>query len=418
MMDFSLLEEVAVDQLENFKKKETGIPRDVDFEKYLKTSQITAISGVRRSGKSTLLKQFSERCKNYYYLNFDDERLVSFDVEDFQNLMVVFQKLYSSKTIFLDEIQNIENWERFTRRIYDEGYKIFITGSNANLLSSELTTHLTGRYFKLELFPFSFKEFLKYKGVDWKKKGTKTKSNILRSFDEYLNGGGFPEFVKYKDQEYLKRIYEDILYKDILTRFGIREVKAFRELAGYLFSNFTKETSYNRLKNSLGFKSVASVKNYIEFMQESYLIFELYKYDYSLKKQFVSDKKIYAVDNGLRNNVAFRFSKDRGRLLENLVFLEIIRKGCEVYYYKGKKECDFLTKKGLKINEAIQVTEGLSDREIEKRETEGLFESMEKFKLKKGLIITKNRQGEKKVNGRKIKIVPCWKWLLGLLDSD
>lgn len=413
MKNFVLLEEVVADQLENFKKKDEGIPRNIEVKKYLKTSQITAISGVRRSGKSTLLKQFSSCYDKYYYLNFDDERLVNFDVADFRDLMIIFQKLYRAKTIFLDEIQNIKNWERFARRIYDEGYKVFITGSNAKLLSSELTTHLTGRYFKIELFPFSFKEFLKYRGIDWKKSDTKTKSEILKNFDLYLNGGGFPEFVKYNEQEYLKRIYEDILYKDILTRFGIREVKAFRELAGYLFSNITGEISYNGLKNLLGFKSAISVKNYIQFIKESYLLFELYKYDYSLKKQFVSDKKIYAIDNGLRNSVAFRFSADRGKLLENLVFLEMARNGLEVYYYKGKRECDFLLRKGIKISDAIQVTSNLADPQTEKRETEGLLEAMEKFGLKGGLIISEDREDEKKNNGKEIKIMPCWRWLLG-----
>ncbi|MBU4579881.1 ATP-binding protein, partial [Patescibacteria group bacterium] len=317
MIKMALLSEVIEDQLNKFKNRDIGIPRNVEFDKYIKTQQITIISGIRRSGKSTLLAQFSKKFENFYYFNFDDDRIADFALEDFQELMIAFQKLYASKIIFLDEIQNVEGWERFIRRIYDEGYKIFITGSNAKLLSSELATHLTGRYVKIELYPFSFKEFLRFKKVEYGKKTSAAKAEILKYFDEYLKFGGFPDFLKYGDEEFLKRIYNDILYKDLLVRFKIKEVKAFKQLAAFLFTNFTKEVSYNSLKNILGFKSSTSVRNYIDFMQESFLVFELYKYDFSLKKQFISDKKLYVIDNGLRNVISFYFSEDLGKSLEN-----------------------------------------------------------------------------------------------------
>jgi len=411
MMNLSKLEEVAADQLNNFKNKDIGITRDIDFKKYLKTKQITVISGIRRCGKSTLLAQFSKKFKSFYYLNFDDERLINFNVSDFNNLMVAWQKKYSAKTILLDEIQNVENWEWFVRRIYEEGYKIFITGSNAKLLSSELTTRLSGRYFKIELYPFSFKEFLDFKKIDYRKNDTKNKVKILKSFDYYLKNGGFPEFIQFKDSEFLKRVYEDVLYKDLLIRFNIREIKAFKQLANFLFANFTKEISYNSLKNTLGFKSVTSVKNYIEFIQESFLVFELYKYDYSLKKQYVSDKKIYIIDNGIRNVVAFSFSTDSGKLLENLVFLELKRRGKEIYYFKDKKECDFAVREKNKIKAVIQVTDNLNagDRE---RELFGLLAAMEKFKLKNGLILTKDQEDVIKNRKLIINVIPVWKWLL------
>lgn len=411
MMNLSKLEEVAADQLNNFESKDTGVIRDVNFEKYLKTKQITVISGIRRCGKSTLLAQFSKKFKNFYYLNFDDERLLNFSIGDFDNLMVAWQKKYSSKTIFLDEIQNVENWEWFVRRIYEEGYKIFITGSNAKLLSSELATRLSGRYFKIELYPFSFKEFLDYKKIDYQKKDTKNKVKILKNFDYYLKNGGFPEFIQYKDSEFLKRIYEDVLYKDLLIRFNIREVKAFKQLADFLFTNFTKEISYNSLKNILGFKSVTSVKNYIEFIQESFLVFELYKYDYSLKKQYVSNKKIYIIDNGIRNVIAFSFSADSGKLLENLVFLELKRRGQEIYYFKDKKECDFAIQEKNRIKTVIQVTDNLNDGDRD-RELSGLLAAMEKFKLEGGLILTKNQEEIIKKKNLIINVIPVWKWLL------
>lgn len=411
MITQTLLSEIIADQLKNFRNKETGIQRGVDFSRYLKTKQIVAISGPRHSGKSTLLRQFSAEFKSFYYINFDDERLVNFTVDDFQDLMLAFKKEYAVKVILLDEIQNVEKWERFVRRIFEEGYKIFITGSNAKLLSSELATHLTGRYFKIELYPFSFEEFLRFKNIDRKAKDSEAKAKILKNFDNYLLSGGFPEFVKYGDPEYLKRIYEDILYKDLLTRFNIREVKAFRELANFLFSNFTKELSYNALKNTLGFKSAMSVKNYVEFMKESYLVFELYKYDFSLKKQFVSDKKIYVIDNGLRNNAAFYFSNDNGRLLENMVFLELKRRGKEIYFFKDKKECDFIIREKTKITEAIQVVFDLN-KNNRKREIDGLLEAMERFNLKNGLILTASQEETAKIGKLSIKIMPVWKWLL------
>ena len=411
MINLNLLEEVVADQIKNFRKKDIGVLRDIEFEKHLKTKQITVILGVRRSGKSTLLRQFAEKFENFYYINFDDERLLNFTIEDFQNLMIVFYKLYPSGVFFLDEVQNIEKWERFVRRIYEEGLKIFLTGSNARLLSSEIGTHLTGRYFKIELYPFSFKEFLAYKKIDYKKKDSQHKATILKRFDEYLESGGFPEFIKYQDNEYLKRIYEDILYKDLLTRFKIREVKVFRELASFLFTNVTKEISYNSLKNTLGFKSVMSVKNYIEFMRESFLVFELYKYDYSLKKQFVSDKKIYVIDNGLRNSVSFYFLKDSGRLLENMVFLELKRQGMEVYFFKDKKECDFIIKEKGIIITAMQVCFELNSENME-REVNGLKEAMKKFNLKHGLILTKNQENIIKTDELIMEVTPVWKWLL------
>ncbi len=408
----ALLSEIIEDQLIKFKNRDIGIFRDIEFDKYIKTQQIAIISGIRRSGKSTLLAQFSKKFENFYYFNFDDDRIADFAIEDFQELMIAFQKLYASKIIFLDEIQNVQGWERFIRRIYDEGYKIFITGSNAKLLSSELATHLTGRYVKIELYPFSFKEFLRFKKVEYGKKTSAEKAEMLKYFDEYLKFGGFPDFLKYSDEEFLKRIYNDILYKDLLVRFKIKEVKAFKQLASFLFTNFTKEVSYNSLKNTLGFKSATSVKNYIDFMQESFLVFELYKYDFSLKKQFISDKKSYVIDNGLRNVISFYFSEDLGKSLENLVFLELKRRGSEIYYYKNKKECDFLIKDKARIIQAIQVSKDMELGKNKDRELGGLMEAMREFNLKEGAILTQFQEDEFKKNGYTINIIPIWKWLL------
>jgi len=412
-MQHNILERVVFDQLANFKAKDPGVPRDVDFDKAIKSKQIQIVTGIRRCGKSTLLKQLSEKLDSFYYLNFDDERLLKFSVEDFDSLLILWKKLYKSKTIILDEIQNVKNWERFIRRIYDEDYKIILTGSNAKLLSGDLSTHLTGRHIKLELYPFSFSEYLRFKNFDSDKwKTTDHLAKLLKLTDEYVENGGFPEYVIFGDVDYLKRIFEDILYKDLIVRFKIREIKSFRELANFLFTNFTSEISYNSLQRALNFKSVVSVKNYIGHLQESYLLHELYKYDYSLKKQIVYNKKIYSIDNGLRNQVSFRFSEDSGKLLENTVFLQLKRSGKEVYYYKNKRECDFLIKQKTKIVEAIQVTDVLSAANRE-RELNGLIAAMESFNLKKGLIITRNQEEKFRSQGREIRVLPIYKWLLG-----
>lgn len=411
-MNPTQIEEVVNDQISAFQQKDPGFERLINFKAFISSKQITVISGVRRGGKSTLLKQFSNKLPNYYYINFDDERLISFTIEDFNSLMIIWKKKYASKYILIDEIQNINNWERFVRRIHDEGYKLFITGSNAKLLSAELSTHLTGRHQKLELFPFSFNEFIHYHGLSLASDITSNqKAKLLKLFDDYLFNGGFPEYLKSKDNDYLKRIYEDIVYRDIIARFGIKDVKSFRELSRYIFTNVAKEASYNTLKNILGIKTRVSVRNYVGFLEESYLVFELYKYDYSLKKQYTSDKKMYVIDNGMRNAVAFNFSEDRGRLLENLVFLELKRKGDEMYFFKDKFECDFLIQKKNAITDVIQVSQFI-DKTNEEREMGGLLNAFEKLNINKGLILTENQTEEKTINKNKVIIKPIWRWLL------
>jgi predicted AAA+ superfamily ATPase len=412
-MNIQLLEEVVFDQMEHLKNKDTGIVRDLDFNRLTATKQIVVITGIRRCGKSTVLLQLMQKYERYHYLNFDDERLLDFTVDDFRELMVIFNKQHESGLLFFDEIQNVDGWERFVRRIYDEGSKIFITGSNARLLSSELATHLTGRYIKVELFPFSFHEVLKHKGIDHTLAGSKNRTLIIKAFDEYLTTGGFPEFLNYRDDEFLKRIYEDILYKDLVVRFGIRNVNIFRNLARYLITNIGGELSYNSLKSILSIKSTATVKEYVAYLQESYLIFELYKFDFSLKKQFVSNKKIYACDNGLRNRISFLFSKDTGKIFENLVFLALRRKNEDLYFYKSQnnKEVDFVfrTENGFRL---IQASYTLSDVLTRKREVSALIDANRKLPGCTNFILTYNEEETIKDGNIEIQVIPLWKWLI------
>ena len=412
MITTSQLEELVLSQKESFLSRDPGIPREVDAPRYQKTGQIVVISGIRRSGKSTLLRQFSLLYKDFHYINFDDDRLLEFSLSDFSTLMLVYEKTSpGTKVIFIDEVQNIAGWERFIRRIHDDGYKVFLTGSNAKLLSAELGTHLTGRYMKITLYPFSFKEVLRFRSVGVDRITEKKKARILAEFDRYLTGGGFPEYLKYSDPEYLKRTYDDILFRDIIGRFGIREVKAFRQLAHYLFTNMANMASYNALKKVLGFKSVVSVRDYVGFLEEAFLVFELFKYDYSLKKQYVNDKKIYIIDNGMRNAVAFQFSDDRGRLLENCVFIELLRRNAPVYFFKNTGECDFVTEDHGKVTAALQVCYELSHMNRE-RELEGLTSAMLTLGIKNGIILTYHQEETIVHKEFSLQVLPVWRWLL------
>jgi len=406
------LEELVLSQKESFLSRDPGIPREIVTERFRMTDQIVVITGIRRCGKSTLMRQLSAQYSNFLYINFDDDRLMDFSLPDFPALMLLFEKTSPGvKVLFIDEIQNVAGWERFIRRIHDEGYKVFLTGSNANLLSAELGTRLTGRYTTITLYPFSFRECLRFRSIGTGRITAKKKAAVLAEFDRYLAGGGFPEYLKYGDPEYLKRIYDDILFRDIISRFGIREVKGFRQLAHYLFTNTANAATYNALKNLLGFRSVVSVRDYIGFLEEAYLIFECFRYDFSLKKQYVNEKKLYCIDTGMRNAVAFRFSDDKGRMLENLVYIELLRRGKSVYFFRNPKECDFITEERGTVTGAIQVCFELS-RENRDRELAGLAGAMNIHGLTEGIILTYNQEETIIRGNASIRVLPVWRWLI------
>jgi predicted AAA+ superfamily ATPase len=412
MISGSQLEELVLSQKESFLSRDPGIPREIATERFRKTDQIVVITGIRRCGKSTLMRQLSAQYSDFLYINFDDDRLMDFSLPDFPALMLLFEKTSPGvKVLFIDEIQNVPGWERFIRRIHDEGYKVFLTGSNANLLSAELGTRLTGRYTTITLYPFSFRECLRFRSVSTGRITAKKKAAVLGEFDRYLTGGGFPEYLKYQDPEYLKRIYDDILFRDIISRYRIREVKGFRQLAHYLFTNAANAATYNALKNILGFKSVASVRDYVGFLEEAYLVFECFRYDFSLKKQYVNEKKLYCIDTGMRNAVAFRFSDDRGRMLENLVYIELLRRGKSVYFSRNPNECDFITEERGTVTGAIQVCFELS-RENRDRELAGLAGAMRMHAPADGIILTYNQEETIIQDGSTIRVLPAWKWLI------
>ena len=411
-MNKLLLSDLIEDQRARFLEKEVGVGRNISFDAWLSHNRVVVVSGVRRCGKSTLLRQFASRMDDFHYMNFDDERLIEFSVADFDQLLQCFHERSTCHMLLFDEVQNIPSWERFVRRVHDEGYKVVLTGSNAHLLSAELGTHLTGRHVKEELFPFSFREFLVFKGDDADGRTTEDKSRLSAAFSRYLFLGGFPEYLKTENIELLQQTYEDIIFRDIISRYGVRDVKGFQALSHYMYTNFTNEMNYMRVQKVLGFGNHASVRKYTGYLEEAYLVNEIKRYDYSLKKQHVSGKKIYAVDNAMRNAVSFTFSEDRGRLLENLVFLQFRRAGNDVYFFREKGECDFIVSKKGEAPLCVQVTSALT-RDNRERELSGLDEALSFIPGATGLLLTEDQLGEETLSsGRKVAVLPVWRWML------
>jgi len=413
MIDRQLLKEVILDQ-QSLTLKEDDVLRHLYIHE---DNEVVVLSGVRRCGKSTLLHEIrSVQTQSDYYLNFDDERLVSFTTDDFHVLDELFIELYGrQETYFFDEIQNIQGWERFVRRLRDHGFKVFVTGSNASMLSRELGTHLTGRYIQKELFPFSFKEYLNFKGLEHPDPGilsTEEKAIIKGHFNQYFEKGGFPAFLKSGNKEYLKSLYESILYRDVMVRNRLTNEKELLELVNFIASNCGKLISYNSLAKTVGVKNATTIKNYLSFIQDSYLVFLVNQYDNSLKKQIFNAKKAYFIDLGLIRQLAFHHTEDNGRLLENLVYLELKRRGKEVFYHRRKRECDFVIREKNKIVEAIQVSWSIEDESTFNREQAGLLDALDSYNLREGLILTESMDRNIMAGDVRITIKPVWRWLL------
>jgi hypothetical protein len=316
--------------------------------------------------------------KNVAYFNFEDSRIFGFEISDFQKLNEVMGDNYEA--YFFDEIQNIQNWELYIRQLHDRGKKIFITGSNASLLSKELGTRLTGRHIRHELFPFSFPEFLQFKKLE----------NNVESLETYISLGGFPEFLQTENKEVLQNLLKDIVFRDISIRHGIRNTQVLMDLTLFLLSNIGKETSYNSLKKTFNMGSAVTISDYIAWLEDSYVMFLLPRFSWSIKNTSVNPRKVYAVDTGLVNANTLSFSKDLGRLLENSIYLFLKRKGYQLYYFRENKECDFVVFEEKVCKQLIQVCEIVNNDNL-KRETEGLLEAMDFFKMTEGYIITKNQ---------------------------
>ncbi len=427
-MNIDDLKRVIVEQREEIDEilsKEKIIERELPAGELLKSlthPNILVISGIRRSGKSILSLCLLKR-ESYGYINFDDERLASIETEDLNRVLQAFYELYGDRLDYLifDEIQNIPGWQLFANRLR-RTKRIILTGSNANLLSGELATHLTGRYLDFILYPFSFREVLKLKDMAFDADSllsTRNIATIKNLMNEYLILGGFPEAYKF-GKAIISKVYSDIIARDILFRYRIRDKMTFRELSKYLVSNFAQEAVFARLSKTFAIKDVHTVRNYVGYLGNSYLIFLVEKFSFKLKQQILAPKKIYCLDTGLINSVAFQFSDNKGRLMENAVAVELQRRKAyfnrdlEIYYWKdySGREVDFVLKEKQRVKNLLQVSYDLNDISVKEREFRSLIAASEELGCDQLTVITWEEEREEKYKGKKIQIVPLWKWLL------
>jgi uncharacterized protein len=419
IMNREKLYSILFEQQKDFEEEKPTIPREMAKKaiNLISIEMPLVITGIRRCGKSFLLKIIKEELKleekDYVYINFNDDRLINFEIEDFQKIIDFIQEQgYKEKCfLFIDEIQEVSGWEKWIDRIKNK-YKIFITGSNSRLLSSEIATILTGRSISLSLTPLSFREFLEANKTSIKnwKLDLKEQALIRKELNSFIETGGIPKRVITGQNIVIKELYEDILYKDIIKRFAKLE-RQIKEIAIFFFSNPSSLISLRTISKMSKLKNIATVKTILEAFESSFLFFFINKFDYSIKAQIQNPRKIYCIDNCFLINMGFRLSEDKGKLLENLVAIELKRREKEIFYHSEKNECDFIIREGNKIKEAIQVTYELNEKNKE-RETAGLIEALNKFKLNQGAIITFDQEEEIKIENKKIKIMPVWKWLL------
>lgn len=408
-----LLEE----QRTRFSTLDTGFPREAlaQIKPLLKSPHIIVITGLRRSGKSTLQAQLARHFfpDDYYYLNFDDERWTGFEAKNFHSVHEQLLGLYGDRKYFLmDEVQNIPKWELFVRRLHDAGHKLIITGSNASLLSREIGSHLTGRHRAVELFPFSFREYLGFCKVQASPKTTAESARLKAAFRKYMIVGGIPDVLKYPKDNFGAQLYQDIIHRDISARYAIDSLKNLKELSLFLVGNVGRPISFNKLRQMLMLGSVNTVKTYIDHLEVSWLYFTINVYSRSVKQQQIAPKKVYCVDNGIINQVAFRSSDDVGWFLENAVFLQLRRQTSDIFYAKNEDgtEVDFLIRKGTKPIQLIQVAASLRDEATRKRELSALLKAMSHHKLNEGTLITLEEEETVRNGRRTIHIVPAAAW--------
>jgi predicted AAA+ superfamily ATPase len=404
MLTHNELIEIIESQHITFQAKASKVNREALSTVKVLPSFATIITGLRRCGKSTLMLQLmNSQEEQILYLNFEDIRLVDFDQRDFIRLLQVIDEM-GAKKLYFDEIQLLEKWEIFVHQLLNEEYQVFITGSNASLLSKELGTHLTGRHLSYELMPFSFSEFLAYNN----------ESPTCVQLKKYAKIGGMPEYVKHQEPQILLNLVNDILYRDIAVRHSLRDIETLKKLTIYLLTNIGKLVSANKLTDTFGLKSTTTILDYFGFLSNSYVVEFMPMFSYSLKVQNRNPKKVYSLDNGIATIISLSFSEDHGRKLENLVYQHLRRQGKELSYFKGKKECDFVVRSNNQSIELIQVCYELT---IDKkdREINGLVEAMEFFELTEGTIVTFDQQEEFHLNDKVIKVIPAHVFLANYL---
>lgn len=392
-------------------------------KKWLDSDLIKVVLGPRRAGKSVFsLMLLKER--PFMYFNFDDEMVANTREISTDELMRELHVAYGEiKTVFFDEIQNLPNWELFVNRLHRSGYNLVLTGSNAHLLSQELATHLTGRHMPIEILPFDFKEFCNAKKFQIDPEfGSlpQQKGNLLHLMDDYLRNGGFPDVVvnNLEPNDYLGVLFDALLFKDVVKRHRVKYSTQIGNLGSHLINNFSNTYTVRKLLIDLNLKSVSTTEKYIKYLEEAYLIFSLHRYSPKSVLRIKSPRKVYIVDNGFITAKAVQHSPDVGRLMENLVFNELVKRGNQpsrnLFYYKTRndREIDFVIKDGYQVIELIQVCYDLSHTEVEQRETKALFEAGDELNVKKLTILTWDEKREIEKDGNIIYIRPMWEWLL------
>ncbi len=414
------------------KEFDTGIDRlpwYTGITKYMNTREVLLLLGARRTGKSTLAYQIIKNLLDnktppeaILFINLDEPLFQSKSKDPVYLTEIIEYYLASKKSIpvfylFIDEIQNHDYWVATIKTLYDtrKNIKIILTGSTSTLLQKEISTRLSGRYFHITVFPLSFREFINFNRLQ-----KPTTIEKLHHFNDYLEFGAFPRVVLEDDkdlkQELLKNYFQTIYLKDIIYPNNLRNNKDVFDLLYFLISNIGKNFSYLNIAKTLDI-AVETVKEYIGCAENSYLIYTLTKYDASVKKQIANPKKIYCLDTGLVNSISFRFSENKGRLIENLVYISLMREKKEIYYHKENYECDFIIKDGMNIKEAVQVTLSLKDETTRKREIRGLLEAMEAYNLKEGLILTEKETEIINLDEKRIVVKPIYEWL-GEMESE
>jgi len=421
----------------NFWKKtlDTGNPRVFYLEKLkkmLSAEQIVAITGARRSGKSFIMRQLARKLikekidtNRILIINFEDPRFIGLDTKLLQQIYETYLEFLNPKDkpyIFLDEIQEVKGWEKWVRTMHElKKASIILSGSNAKLLSRELATLLTGRHLSITVFPLSFKEFLDFnnlrikKELDLASKRIEIKS-LLRN---YLEFGSFPDVVLQREKkEILLAYFGDVSDKDLIRRYRIRKSEKLKNLIKFYLSNVSSLITFSSIEKSLKI-SADTIEKFSNYFETAYLAFFLKRFSFKVKEQEKSPRKVYAIDSGLANIIGFRFSQNLGKLAENIVFLELKRKRTsspylEFYYWKDERhrEVDFVIKEKLKVKQLIQICWDIGDEKTRKREIESLTRAMREFKLKEGLVITEDYEDEERIENKKIKFIPLWKWLL------
>lgn len=396
-------------------------------DEYLSTGLIKLITGPRRAGKSVLSLQLLKD-QNFAYLNFDDDLLLKYFEED--AVIQALNELYPGyKYLLLDEIQNLFNWELWVSKLYRRGVNLVVTGSNAKLLSREMASSLTGRYVQIAVYPFSFAENLHIQKLSLSDQEVLSPMEIgilLSHLNSYLQHGGFPEIILHPSilKNYLSTLFDSVLLKDILKRFQIRQTQQLYDIANYLLTNYTNPYSYNQLKTDLNFSSVATVQKFIGYLSEPYLFINLTRYATKIKLQQNSLKKSYIIDNGFIQARSFELSPNYGRLLENVVFVELMRRNykpeLDIFYYRTRndREIDFVCRKGYQTEQLIQVCYDITSQKTLKREIDALLEASLELACTNLLLITWNSEEVIVKNELSIQLIPAYKWLLTINQTQ